>query len=185
MRYYNDQKPIREYRNPHYGLIALLILLLLILMMNSCRSSRNVATVKQQETSLQNIEGQVIDTSKVVTKTDSHVYNETEITETIDTNVTVKDQAGNPITVPVRLNRKIKKKEVSAGNQVRNESNYVSGSVSVETGKTSKSQDRQVQTKRVSPWPWVILSASVLLILLFVFLWKRNLFSRIFDYFRK
>lgn len=185
MAYCNDQKQFREYRNPHYGLIAMLILLLLILMMNSCRSSREVATVKQQESSQQNIAVRVIDTSKAVTKTDSHIRSETEITETIDTNVTIRDQAGDPVTVPVRLNRTIKKKEYSDVNQVKEESNHLSASGTVETGKTAKSENRQVETRRVSPWPWIIICASVLLILLFVFLWKRNLFTRIFDYFRK
>lgn len=174
-------------KNPHFGLIALLMAAVIIIMiyLSSCRTTREVNIEKKQENIKTDFKTEQHDTSSTVTTTDSHVTSETEISESIDTVVKVKDHKGEVQQVPVRIHRHTKKKEYADVNQVKTEKKSFTRNDTLSQDLSTLSKERKVDVKRVSPWQWIIPTACGTITLLIVIFWKKLPLTSLFSFFSR
>ena len=165
--------------------LAMVIILSAMILFSGCSTSRQV----QKDSNLVKIDCTAVE--KQVVKNDitidtkTLVTASTETTETIDTIVNVPDPKTNVFfQVPVRMKRVIKRQEFSSTRETKKDNSQSTTTKDVSEKKTVLNESKKVISKRANFTLYAVIAASVLLLLLFVFLWKRNLLSRFFDLFR-
>jgi len=152
----------------------------------SCSTSRQMQKEKLQvKSDCTSVEKQVIQ-NDIVTDIKSQLALTTETTETIDTIVAVADPKTRMfLQVPVKLKRVIRKQEFRSTQQVTRDKSQSTVIKDVRQKKAILNESKQVKAKRPNVTLYIVIAVFVLIILLFVFLWKRNLFARLFDLFRR
>ncbi len=164
-----------------WGLILVAVLLLL-----SCSTSRQMQKQKQEsKVDCTAVEKQVRH-NDIETDIKSQLTSTIETTETIDTVVTVADPKTRQfLQVPIRMKRVIKSQQYNSTQSVTRDKSQSISTKDVHEKKAAVVESKQVKTKRPNITLYIVIAAAVLIVLLFVFLWKRNLFARFFDLFRR
>ena len=166
--------------------LTLGLILVIVLLLSACSTSRQMQKQKiESKIDCTAIEKKVTN-NDIVTETKRQVTSTTEITESVDTIVTVMDsKTRTKVEVPVKIKRVIKHQQFSSTQQVINDKSQSTENKSIHENKAVLNEIKQVKTKRPNLTLYIVIAASVLIVLLFVFLWKRNLFARLFDVFRR
>jgi len=164
-----------------WGLILVAVLLLL-----SCSTSRQMQKQKQEsKVDCTAVEKQVRH-NDIEIDTKSQIMATTETTETVDTVVSVADPKTRQfLQVPVKMKRVIKSQQYGSTQSVTKDKSQTVTTKDIHEKKTAVVESKQVKTKRPNITLYIVIAVAVLLVLLFVFLWKRNLFARLFDLFRR
>ena len=166
--------------------LTLGLILVIVLLLSACSTSRQMQKQKiESKIDCTAIEKKVT-SNDIVTETKLQVTSTTEITESVDTIVTVTDsKTRQTVEIPVRIKRVIKHQQYSSTRQVVKDKSQSTEDKNIVKKKTVLNETKQVKTKRPNLTLYIVIAASVLIILLFVFLWKRNLFARFIDVFLK
>ena len=166
--------------------LTLGLILVIVLLLSACSTSRQMQKQKiDTKIDCTAIEKKVTN-NDIVTETKLQVTSATEITESVDTIVTVTDsKTRQTVEIPVRIKRVIKHQQYSSTRQVVKDKSQSTEDKNIVKKKTVLNETKQVKTKRPNLTLYIVIAASVLIILLFVFLWKRNLFARFIDVFLK
>ncbi|MCX6282403.1 MAG: hypothetical protein NTU51_10610 [Bacteroidetes bacterium] len=164
-----------------WGLILVVVLLLL-----SCSTSRQMQKQRQEsKIDCTAVEKQVRH-NDIETDTKSQLTSTTETTETIDTVVTVADPKTRQfLQVPIRMKRVIKSQQYSSTQSATRDKSQLTDEKTIHEKKAVLNETKVVKTQRPNLTLYIVIAISVLIVLLFVFLWKRNLFARFFDVFRR
>ncbi len=110
----------------------------------------------------------------------------TETTETIDTVVSVPDpKTGIFIDVPVNLKKTTKRNEFKSIQESKKDQSVQNMEKKSEVNRSAIEQNKKVITKRPNTVLYIIIAAAILLILLFVFLWKRLPLTSLFSIFKR
>jgi len=166
--------------------LTLGLILVVILLLSACSTSRQMQKQKTESKIDCTAIEKTVTSNDIVTETKLQVTATTEITESVDTIVSIMDSKTKQIVdVPVKIKRVIKHQQYSSTQQVINDKSQVTENKNIHEKKAVLSETKQVITKRPNLTLYIVIAASVLIILLFVFLWKRNLFARFFDLFRR
>ena len=165
-----------------YALLFIAILFLITRLLSGCAASRDVQKDKNDVKTEEHIDQTRDNVTNSVTKTDESIVANTEVTETIDTLIRIPDpRTGLMINVPVHEKKVTKKQEygtkktenVSTGH----EKEAIKGNIKQET----IIQDKKLATKG-QPWAkWISIVCGIIVVLLFVFLWKKFQLGRIFS----
>ena len=166
--------------------LTLGLILVIVLLLSACSTSRQMQKQKiESKIDCTAIEKKVT-SNDIVTETKLQVTASTEITESVDTIVTITDSRTlQAVKVPVKIKRVIKHQQYSSTQQVVKDKSQSTENKSINEKKAVLSENKQLKTKRPNLTLYIVIAASVLIILLFVFLCKRNLFARFFDVFRR
>jgi len=164
-----------------WGLILLTVLLLL-----SCSTSRQMQKQKHESKVDCTAVEKRVQHNDITTDTKSQLMATTETTETVDTIVTIPDPKTRQfLKVPVKMKRVIKSQQYSSTQSITKDKSQSINETMIHEKKAVLNETKQVITKRPNLTLYIVIAASVLIVLLFVFLWKRNLFARLFDLFRR
>ena len=157
-----------------------------VLLLLSCSTSRQMQKQKQEsKVDCTAVEKQVRH-NDIETDTKSQIMSTTETTETIDTVVNIPDpKTLQFLQVPVKMKRVIKSQQYGSTQQAIHDKSQTTEEKVIHDKKAVLNETKQVITKRPNLTLYIVIAASVLIVLLFVFLWKRNLFARLFDLFRR
>jgi len=166
--------------------LTLGLILVIILLLSACSTSRQMQKQKtESKIDCTAIEKKATN-NDIVTETKLQVTATTEITESIDTIVSVVDSKTRQIVeVPVKIKRVTKHQQYSSTQQVVKDKSQSAENKNIREKRAVLNEIKQVKTKRPNLTLYIVIAASVLIILLFVFLWKRNLFARFFDVFKR
>ena len=166
--------------------LTLGLILIVILLLSACSTSRQMQKQKTESKIDCTAIEKTVTSNDIVTETKLQVTASTEITESVDTIVTVVDsKTRQSIEVPVKIKRVTKHQQYSSTQQVVKDKSQSTENKNIHEKKAVLNEIKQVKTKRPNLTLYIVIAASVLIILLFVFLWKRNLFARFFDVFKR
>jgi len=162
-----------------YGLI------LIVLFSSSCSTSRQMQKEKHQESiDCTSVEKQIRH-NDIVSHIKTQLSAVIEVTEKVDTNIKVKDpKTGMVIEVPVRFNRTTKRQEFTSTDQEIKDNSQINTQTNIHEKKAVRDESKEVKTKRPNLTLYIVIAASVLIVLLFVFLWRRFPLARMLDMFK-
>ena len=165
-----------------YTILLLAIIFLISQVLSGCFASRKVDKQKTEVKTDATIDQTSETTVNSVTRTDEVIVANTEVTESIDTLIRVPDpRTGLMVTIPIH-EKKVTKKQEYGTKKTEN----VSAGKENEVKKEQKKEAVTIQTKKVEtkgqPWAmWISIACAALIVLLFVFLWKKFQLGRIFS----
>ena len=162
------------------------VIILMVILFSSCSTSRQMQKEKHEiKTDCTAVEKQVTN-NDIVIDIKTQISATTETTESVDTVISIADPKTKQfLQVPIKLKRVIKRQEYNSTQQVTKDKSQSTTQKEVNAKKAVLNETKQVKTKRPNLTLYIVIAASVLIILLFVFLWKRNLFARFFDLFKR
>jgi hypothetical protein len=163
-----------------------LIVSILWSVLSGCSTARQM----QKETHQVKVDCTALETQTtqkdVVSKLTRELSSTTETTETIDTLIRVLDpKTGVTLTVPVHEKKVTKRQEYLATEENTQDNSRISVAKNTQENKAVINQSKQVITKRPNLTLYIVIAASVLIVLLFVFLWRRFPLARLLDIFKR
>ena len=127
----------------------------------------------------------------IETDTKSQLSSTSETTEEFDTVVRIRIPKNESrisdivLEIPIHGKRVIKSQQYSSTQSVTKDKSQSTDEKVIHEKKAVLNETKVVKTQRPNLTLYIVIAISVLLVLLFVFLWKRNLFARFFDMFRR
>jgi PBP1b-binding outer membrane lipoprotein LpoB len=169
-----------------YSIIGTFICFILAFSLSGCSTSRQMQKEKHQvKVDCTAIEKQVTH-NDITTDIKSQLSATTETTETIDTVVNIPDPKTRMfLQVPVHMKRVIKKQEYLSTQEVTKDKSQSTAIKDIHENKAVINESKQVKAKRPNLTLYIVIAASILIVLLFVFLWKRFPLARLFDIFKR
>ena len=166
--------------------VLLIVMIIIIALCMSCSTSRQMekekSLVKTDCTAVEKTTTRFDITSDIRTM----VSATTETTETIDTVVSVPDpKTGLFFKIPVKLKKTIKRSEFKSVQESKKDQSVQNTEKKSELNKSVLDHNKKVVTRRPNAVLYIIIAAAILLILLFVFLWKRLPLTSLFSIFKR